>query len=106
MRTTNKKISTNKLKTLTLVENGLVLENTINEKTTHLLSELDKIYILKLKLSQVQKTGIIFLFFIIISILKVYVPIEILFFTLFLLIFLTVTMNSYRWYQIHLLPQL
>ena len=94
---------THKFGKINLVENGLVLIKKNKEQTDISFSELNKIYIKKYKLSFINKTGILLILLILPAISSIYLSKEIVVLTLILFIPLTVKINTYKRYQLHIL---
>ncbi len=95
--------STHKFSKLNLVESGLVLIKKNKEQTDISFSKLNKIYIKKCKLSLMNKIGILSILLILTAISSIYLPTEMVFLALILLIPLTVKMNTYKRYQLNVL---
>lgn len=99
-----KKVITKKINQLTLVENGLVLVNKQKEETIVLYSNVEKIYIKKIKFSFFNIIAFYSFLSVLVFIVAFYWPIEMAFFSFFVSIPLAVkfyTYKSYRLYLIH-----
>jgi len=100
--TTNTEISATKLKTLSFVDNGIIVTKNNKEVTTILFSDLSKVYIHKCKFSFLNKIGLFSALLIITSLLITFLPIEQVFIVSIIYIPLIDKMNTYKRYQLHL----
>jgi hypothetical protein len=101
MSTINNTIITRKFKSISLIDTGILVKPNAKEQHTILFSEMRKIYIRKLKFSSFNKLIIAGLMCILMVIYALFMPIEIVAFTLLLFIPLIVKMNNYKKYELH-----
>lgn len=90
-----------KFKTLSVIENGLLLRNKNTELKSILFSEVCKIYIKKCKISLVNKINYLAISLVLLSIAAKHLPLElVLLASLIFFTFLIEKMNTYKWYEL------
>jgi len=84
-------------------ENGLILIKKNKEENVFQFSELNKIYIKKIKFSFLHKIGLLSLLLILLAIFFVILPVELVLLTSILYITVVVKINTYKRYQLNIL---